>query len=89
MKSTHQVVLAALSEGVWMAPHEVELELKLNGIFISSAAVSSRMRDVKKPQYGRHCLAKRKRQGTEYFEYMVISAVERAAYPSFHVSERA
>ncbi len=79
MKSTHEVVLKSLSRGLWLAPHEVEMELKCHGIYISPTAVTSRMRDVKKPQYGCHHLMKRKRKGTDYYEYRIVTATEKAA----------
>ena len=79
MKSTHQVVLQSLNKGRWLAPHELELELKLHGIYIFPTAVTSRARDLRKPRYGRHCLIKRKRKGTDYYEYRIVIASERAA----------
>ena len=79
MKSTHQVVLQCLSRGLWLAPHEIELELKLHGIYIAPQAVTARMRDVKKARYGSHCLVKRRRKGTEYFEYRIEWQEEKAA----------
>jgi hypothetical protein len=70
----HHVILESLSLGEWLAPHEIELQLKLSGVHISSAAVSSRMRDLRKPQYGRHKLVKRMRPGTGYFEYTIVTS---------------
>lgn len=75
----YPVIVSALTDGRWLAPHEIELQLKLSGVHISSAAVSSRMRDLRKPQYGRHSLVKRKRPGTGYFEYCIVTEQEKAA----------
>jgi hypothetical protein len=71
VKTTHEVVLQSLIRGRWLAPHEVEMQLKLHGIHISPTAVTSRMRDVKKSQYGAHPLVKRIRPGTTYYEYTI------------------
>lgn len=80
MKKTVQpIICQILSRGLWYAPHEVSDELRRNGYAGSYDAVTSRMRDLRKPQYGRHYLKKQKRQGTTYYEYRIESQQEKAA----------
>jgi hypothetical protein len=75
----YPVILNLLNRGIWYAPHEVRLQLQLVGCHVSPEATTARMRDLRKPQYGRHCLVKRRRQGTDYFEYRVEVATQKAA----------
>jgi hypothetical protein len=75
----YPVIYQLLNRGVWYAPHEVHLQLKLVGCHISADSTSSRMRDLRKPKYGRHKLVKRPRNGTKYFEYSIITEQQQAA----------
>jgi hypothetical protein len=75
----HHVIHDLLCRGIWYAPHEVQLQLRLLGCHVSSEATTARMRDLRKPQYGRHKLVKRMRPGTGYFEYCIVVEEERAA----------
>lgn len=73
MKSVnpHHVIRDLLCREVWYAPHEVQLQLRLLGCHVSPEATTARMRDLRKPQYGRNKLVKRMRPGTGYFEYRI------------------
>jgi len=68
----HPVILGLLSRGVAYAPHEVQLQLRLVGCHVSPEATTARMRDLRKQAYGRHELRKRKRAGTDYYEYWIV-----------------
>lgn len=77
MKPTvHSIILDLLSRGSWYAPFEVRLQLRLAG-FLDIEAVTARMRDLRKPQFGRHSVKKQRRAGTTYFEYRVELPAER------------
>lgn len=78
MKSPHAVILHLLSRNVYYAPHEVQLQLTLCGCHVSPEATTARMRDLRKPQYGRHNLVKRVRKGTGYFEYCISNQQQEA-----------
>jgi hypothetical protein len=75
----YKAIYELLRRGIWYAPHEVQLQLRLLGCHVSPEATTARMRDLRKPQYGRHNLVKRKRNGTDYYEYRIESAQEKAA----------
>ena len=72
--SPYPVILGLLSRGECYAPHEVQLQLRLVGCHVSPEATTARMRDLRKVEYGRHDLKKRKRLGTDYFEYWIEQA---------------
>lgn len=73
------VILDLLSKGTWYAPHEVNIQLRLQGCHVSAEATTARMRDLRKVDYGSHNLAKRRRAGTDYFEYRVVNEQNKAA----------
>lgn len=75
----YPVILNLLNRGIWYCPHEVQLQLRLLGCHVSPEATTARMRDLRKPQYGGHDLVKRRRAGTDYFEYSVAVKQEKAA----------
>lgn len=75
----YKAIYELLSRGVWYAPHEVQLQLRLLGCHVSPEATTARMRDLRKPQYGAYKLVKRPRSGTGYFEYTISIHEEKAA----------
>lgn len=76
-KNPHPIIYQLLSKGLWYAPHEVNMQLRLQGCHVSPEATTARMRDLRKIEYGQHILRKRKRQGTDYYEYRVELLVDR------------
>lgn len=70
------IILNLLSSGNWYAPHEVNMQLRLQGCHVSPEATTARMRDLRKAKFGGYILNKQKRIGTEYYEYRVIGRVE-------------
>jgi len=74
----HPIILNLLSSGSWYAPHEIHLQLKLQGCHVSAEASGARMRDLRKAQFGGYIVKKQRRKGTEYFEYRVIGRVEQS-----------
>jgi hypothetical protein len=81
MKKTdpHKAIRELLNRGVWYAPHEVNLQLRLLGCHVSAEATTARMRDLRKSQYGGHDMVKRRRAGTDYYEYRIEISQEKAA----------
>lgn len=75
----YPAILNLLNRGVWYAPHEVNLQLRLLGCHVSAEATTARMRDLRKEQYGRHNLVKRRRTGTDYYEYCIVAEQVKAA----------
>lgn len=65
------IIRELLSRGVWYAPHEIRLQLTLMGCHVSAEATTARVRDLRKLPFGRHKVVKRKRTGTDYYEYKV------------------
>lgn len=78
-KNVQPVIYQLLSRGLWYAPHEVNMQLRLQGLHVSPEATTARMRDLRKVEYGAHCLKKRKREGTDYFEYRIEVEQAKAA----------
>lgn len=74
--TVHSAIYDLLSRGNWYAPHEIEMQLKLSGVYISGSAVTARVRDLRKVKFGDHDVVKRLRAGESYYEYRVISKVE-------------
>lgn len=70
MKSKHAIIRTVLS-GRWLAPHDIGQRLWNAGCPISPESVTARVRDLRKPQYGRHTVDKRRRKGTTYYEYSI------------------
>lgn len=75
----HPIILNLLSGGVWYANHEIYLQLKLQGCHVSADAASARKRDLRKPRFGRWDIRKRRREGTEYYEYRNFGPIETAS----------
>lgn len=75
----YKAIYELLSRGVYYAPHEVQLQLRLLGCHVSPEATTARMRDLRKPQYGQHKLVKRTRPGTGYFEYTIPTSSQQEA----------
>lgn len=73
------IILEILSQGRWYAPHETYREIQLRGCDLSPDSSSARQRDLKKPKYGRHPVVKRRRAGTDYYEYQIQRQEEKAA----------
>ncbi len=72
MKSPQQVIIDLLSQHHWYCPHEVRLQLTLMGCNVSPDSTTARMRDCRKVEHGGHLMVKRKRKGTDYFEYKLL-----------------
>jgi hypothetical protein len=72
----HPIILNLLSSGSWYAPHEVNMQLRLQGCHCSAEATTARMRELRKAKFGGYILKKQKRIGTEYFEYRVIGRIQ-------------
>lgn len=70
--NVHQAIYEMLTRGAWLAPHEVNLELRLRGIPCAAEATTARMRDLRKPRYGHYKVRKQRRAGETYYEYKVI-----------------
>jgi hypothetical protein len=77
--TVQQVILDYLRRGEWCAPHEVGMQLRLQGVHCAAEAVTARMRDLRKVRFGGHYLVKRYRTGTDYFEYRVERQDQKAA----------
>lgn len=70
VKTLNQMVLTLLGDGRWWTPYELCDEIwRTRGIRISDSSATARLRDARKPQYGGHSIAIRRRQGTRSFEY--------------------
>lgn len=69
--SPYPIIRDLLSRGVWYAPHEVQLQLRLVGCHVSPEATTARMRDLRKKRYGDFKVAKQRRKGTDYYEYRI------------------
>lgn len=78
-KDPYKAILELLSRGIYYAPHEVQLQLRLLNCHVSPESTTARMRDLRKKQYGGHDLIKRRRSGTDYFEYRIEAAQQQAA----------
>ena len=78
-RTAQSIILDLLSRNFWYAPHEVRLQLQLAGCHVAAEACTARMRDLRKRQYGGYTLIKRRRAGTDYFEYMVPQQESKAA----------
>lgn len=70
-RTAQSIILDLLTRNFWYAPHEVRLQLQLAGCHVAAEACTARMRDLRKKQYGGYDLVKRRRKGTDYFEYRI------------------
>lgn len=80
--TVHEKVCEVLSGGGWFTPHQVQAHLVPMGTWISESAVTARIRDLRKDHFGHHSVIKRRRDGTNYFEYRILSASELAVTSS-------
>jgi hypothetical protein len=78
-RTPQAIILDLLSGFYWYVPHEVNIQLRLQGCHVSAEATTARMRDLRKKKYGAHHLVKRIRKGTDYFEYRIERQEEKAA----------
>lgn len=76
--TVHSAIYNLLSQG-WYAPHEVGLQLRLQGIHCAAEAVTARMRDLRKVRFGGYKVNKQIRPGTDYYEYRIEEEQEKAA----------
>lgn len=77
--TAHQVILDLLSGPHWFAPHEIRLQLQLQGHYVSESACTARCRDLRKVRFGAHHLVKRLRKDVGYYEYRVEVEQSKAA----------
>lgn len=62
-----------LSHGDWRTPYEIREQLIIQGFHtnLSDAAITARLRDLRKAQFGSYQVDKRIRKGTHSREYKV------------------
>jgi hypothetical protein len=77
---TREVIRDLLSRGEPMTTYEVCTHLVfIMGKSFSESAVSARIRDLRKPQFGGHTVISRPRQGCTAWEYQILANRERKA----------
>lgn len=70
VKTVNDMVQVILGKGGWFTPWEICDEIyRTRGLRISDSSCTARLRDARKPQYGGHTIAIRKRAGSKAFEY--------------------
>ena len=63
-------VLSQLKAGGWYAPWELCREIgSCHAIMVSDSSITARIRDLRKPRYGAHVIEKRRREGSNAYEY--------------------
>jgi hypothetical protein len=73
------IILQLLSRGLWYAPHEIHREVRMMGVDLSPDSTSARTRELRSPRYGHHTVSRRRRAGTDYFEYQIKDQREQEA----------
>jgi hypothetical protein len=69
-KTLNQMVLERLQSGHWLTPHQIcDSFAYFEDVWISDSSCTARIRDLRKPQYGSHTIEKRRREGSNAFEY--------------------
>lgn len=59
-----------LARGGWWMPHELrDAILHEDKIMASDSSITARLRDLRKTPYGRHNIEKRRREGSNAYEY--------------------
>ena len=54
----------------WLSPYEIQRFIEAQtGVWHSDSAITARLRDLRKAQYGAHVIIKRKREGSRSYEY--------------------
>jgi len=72
---TREVIRDLLSRGHHYSNYEIQGYLQITlGRLISESAVSARVRDLCKPQFGGYTVISRKRHGVTAWEYMIPTA---------------
>lgn len=71
-QSLNDRIFAVLRAGVWWTPFEICTHLLMQGLMISDATCTARLRDLRKAQYGSHVIEKRQRVGSRAFEYRMV-----------------
>jgi hypothetical protein len=62
-----------LSTGKWMMPHEIQRVLKDSyGEMHSDSSITARLRDLRKAKFGAYTIEKRKREGSNAYEYRLV-----------------
>jgi hypothetical protein len=67
------IILQLLSRGLWYAPHEIHREVRRMGVDLSPDSTSARTRELRNPRYGNHTVSRRRRAGTDYYEYSILA----------------
>jgi hypothetical protein len=67
------LVLEILSDGQWIMPFEIceKLWYRLQ-LRASDSSVTARLRDLRKPRFGKHSIELRKRAGSRAYEYRLV-----------------
>ena len=76
MKTNVQIVKEVIDQGslFWLTPQEIQAEILVrHNLMISDAAITARMRDLRKEKYGKHEVACRPRDGRRSYEYQLVS----------------
>lgn len=76
MKTNVQIVKEVIDQGplLWMTPQEIQKEiLARHNLMISDAAITARIRDLRKDKHGRHEAPSRPRHGSRAYEYQLGS----------------
>jgi hypothetical protein len=70
---TREVIRDVLSRGYAYSTYEIQGYLQITlGRMISESAVSARIRDLRKPQFGGYTVISRPRHGCTAWEYQIL-----------------
>ena len=71
IRTLNGIVLDIMSRArVWYTPFEIIRAIKADhDVLISDSSCTARLRDLRKEKYGSHVIDKRKREGSNAYEY--------------------
>jgi hypothetical protein len=77
---TREVIRDLLSRGHHYSTYEIQGYLQITlGRLISESAVSARVRDLRKPQFGGYTVMSRPRHGCSAWEYSILANKDQKA----------
>jgi hypothetical protein len=72
------LVLQMLRDGSWLTPGELQRGMREgSGVMMADAAITARIRDLRKEKYGGWDTPGRRRKGCKSFEYTIVLEPQR------------
>lgn len=74
MKTTLEMVREVMDRGEYVTPFAIQSSIRVKyGVQVSDSAITARIRDLRKPQFGGHTILCRTKANSKGHEYQMIA----------------